>query len=107
MKNYRPDPDKPRHLTPEEARRLDEAPIDYSDIPELGDEFFSRAKRPTFDEIMRNNPEALTEIATCAFARAKDEAIRENDRRGVPSYGGKDGKIVVRQPPQARDPWKP
>jgi hypothetical protein len=54
---------------------------------------------------MRNHPEAITEIATRAFARAKDEAIRENDRRGVPSYGSKDGQIVVRQPPQARDPW--
>jgi uncharacterized protein (DUF433 family) len=49
---------------------------------------------------MRNHPEAITEIATRAFARAKDEAIRENDRRGVPSYGSKDGQIVVRQPPQ-------
>jgi hypothetical protein len=46
MKDYRPDPKKPCQLTPEEARRLDEAPIDYSDIPELGDEFFSRAKHP-------------------------------------------------------------
>ena len=61
----------------------------------------------TDDATMWNNPEALTEIALRAFARAKDEAIRENDRRGVPSYGGKDGQIVVRHPPQAPDPTKP
>jgi hypothetical protein len=45
------------------------------------------------------NPELLTAIAIRAFARATDAAIRENDRLGVPSYGGKDGKIVVRHPP--------
>jgi uncharacterized protein (DUF433 family) len=45
MNNYRPDPKNPRQLTPEEARRLDAARIDYSDIPPLGDEFFSQAKR--------------------------------------------------------------
>jgi hypothetical protein len=35
MIRYRLDPDNPRRLTPEEARRLDAAPIDYSDIPPL------------------------------------------------------------------------
>jgi len=43
MKRYRLDPKKPRKLTAAEARRLDAAPIDYSDIPPLGDEFFKRA----------------------------------------------------------------
>jgi uncharacterized protein (DUF4415 family) len=43
MKRYRLDPDKPRQLTPAEARRLDEIPIDYSDIPPLGDDFFAKA----------------------------------------------------------------
>ena len=43
MKNYRPDPKKPRQLTPAEARRLDAMTIDYSDIPPLGDEFFTKA----------------------------------------------------------------
>jgi hypothetical protein len=46
---YRLDPKNPRQLTPEEARRLDEAPIDYSDIPPLGDEFFTRAQRAMID----------------------------------------------------------
>lgn len=43
MKRYRLDPKKPRRLTPAEARRLDATPIDYSDIPPLGDEFFTKA----------------------------------------------------------------
>ncbi len=33
MKRYRLDPEKPRLLTPAEARRLEATPIDYSDIP--------------------------------------------------------------------------
>ncbi len=43
MTRYRLDPKKPRQLTPAEARRLDATPIDYSDIPPLGDEFFTKA----------------------------------------------------------------
>src|ERR1700726_723602 len=43
MKRYRLDPKNPRQLTPAEARRLDATPIDYSDIPPLGDEFFTKA----------------------------------------------------------------
>jgi uncharacterized protein (DUF4415 family) len=43
MKRYRPNPKKPRKLTPAEARRLDATPIDYSDIPPLTDEFFTKA----------------------------------------------------------------
>ena len=35
MVEYRPDPKNPRQLTEEEARRLDETPIDYSEIPPL------------------------------------------------------------------------
>ena len=43
MKRYRLDPKKTRQLTPAEARRLDAMPVDYSDIPPLGDDFFSKA----------------------------------------------------------------
>lgn len=43
MKRYRLDPKKPRQLTPAEARRLDAAQVDYSDIPPLGDAFFAQA----------------------------------------------------------------
>ena len=45
MKRYRPDPKKPRQLTKEEEQRLAKKPIDYSDIPPLGEEFFSKAKQ--------------------------------------------------------------
>jgi len=44
MTRYRFDPKKTRQLTPAEARRLDAMPIDYTDIPPLGDEFFSKAR---------------------------------------------------------------
>ena len=43
MKRYRLDPQKPRQLTPAEAKRLASASIDYSDIPPLSEEFFSKA----------------------------------------------------------------
>jgi uncharacterized protein (DUF4415 family) len=44
MKRYSLDPKKLRQLTPAESRKIDSAPIDYSDIPPLGDEFFAKAK---------------------------------------------------------------
>ena len=43
----------------------------------------------TDDDPITANPELVAAIAIRAFARAKDAAIRENDRKGVPSYGGK------------------
>src|SRR5438445_13189975 len=43
MKRYRLNPKKPRQLIPAEAHRLDAMPVDYSDIPLLGDEFFTKA----------------------------------------------------------------
>ncbi len=43
MKRYRLNPKRPRKLTPAQERRLDAAPIDYSDIPPLGEEFFRKA----------------------------------------------------------------
>ena len=44
MKRFQLDPKNPRQLTPVEAHRLDATPVDYSDIPPLGDEFFAKAK---------------------------------------------------------------
>lgn len=44
MKRYQLDPEKPPKLSPAQARRLDAMPIDYSDIPELGDAFFAKVK---------------------------------------------------------------
>jgi uncharacterized protein (DUF4415 family) len=46
MTRYRLDAEKPRQLSPVEARRLDATPIDSSDIPPLGDEFFTKAMEP-------------------------------------------------------------
>jgi hypothetical protein len=40
MKRYRLDPKNPRRLTAKEKERLEAAPIDYSDIPPLGEGFF-------------------------------------------------------------------
>jgi uncharacterized protein (DUF4415 family) len=42
MKVYELDPKKPRRLTSAEARRMESTPIDYSEIPALGDEFFAK-----------------------------------------------------------------
>ncbi len=42
MKHFRLDPKKPPRLKQDERRRLNEDPIDYSDIPPLGDEFFAK-----------------------------------------------------------------
>lgn len=42
MKRYRLDPQKTRQLTAAEEQRLDAVPIDYSDVPPLGDEFFTK-----------------------------------------------------------------
>jgi uncharacterized protein (DUF4415 family) len=44
VKRYQLDPKNPRQLTEREQRQLDTTRIDYSDIPPLGDEFFSKAK---------------------------------------------------------------
>jgi hypothetical protein len=65
MKRHRLDPTKPRQLTPEEERRLDETPIDYSDIPPLGDEFFSRAKRDPWLEAM--TPKTPRRVYQCTW----------------------------------------
>jgi hypothetical protein len=44
MKRFKLDPKNPPEMTPAQLKRLDEMPIDYSDIPELDDEFFKNAK---------------------------------------------------------------
>jgi uncharacterized protein (DUF4415 family) len=44
MKRFKLDPANPPRLTAAELKRLDEAPIDYSDIPELDEAFFKNAK---------------------------------------------------------------
>lgn len=49
-----------------------------------------------------DDPEVLAELMDRSFHEAKREAIAENDRLGVPSYGTRGGKRVVRQPPKAK-----
>jgi hypothetical protein len=44
MKHFKLDPKNLPEMTPAQLKRLDEMPIDYSDIPELDDEFFKNAK---------------------------------------------------------------
>jgi len=44
MKRFKLDPKNPPEMTLEQLKRLDEMPIDYSDIPELDEEFFKNAK---------------------------------------------------------------
>lgn len=46
MKRYLLNSEKPRQLTTAEARRLDAAAIDHSDIPPLGEGFFSKVQEP-------------------------------------------------------------
>ena len=47
---------------------------------------------------MFDDPNKLVALAQASFSRAKDEAIAENDRLGIPSYGAVNGKLVVRHP---------
>ena len=49
---------------------------------------------------MFDDPDKLVALAQASFSRAKDEAIAENDRLGIPSYGAVNGKLVVRHPNQ-------
>jgi|CXWL01.1.fsa_nt_gi uncharacterized protein (DUF4415 family) len=64
MKRYRQNPKKPRRLTPAEERRVDAAPLDYSDIPPLGEEFFTKATEmwpPTKQQVtVRLDADVLT-----------------------------------------------
>jgi uncharacterized protein (DUF4415 family) len=44
MKRFKLDPKNLPEMTPAQLKRLDEVPIDYSDIPELDENFFKNAK---------------------------------------------------------------
>ena len=39
-------------------------------------------------------PERFTQLVTEGFARAVEEAIAENDRLGLPSPAGENGRVV-------------
>ena len=59
MKRYRLDPKKPRKLTAAEAKRLDAAPLDYSDIPALGEDFFRKTAPPKKQLTIRLDADVL------------------------------------------------
>jgi len=40
----------------------------------------------------------LIEAAKRAFSRAARNAVAENDRLGIATHGGKDGKVIQRRP---------
>jgi uncharacterized protein (DUF4415 family) len=44
IKRFKLDPNRLPEMTAAQLKRLDEMPIDYSDIPELDDDFFKNAK---------------------------------------------------------------
>ena len=44
LKHFKLDPKDLPRMTDAQLKRLDETPIDYSDIPELGDDFFKNAE---------------------------------------------------------------
>jgi uncharacterized protein (DUF4415 family) len=88
------DPHHPPQLTPEQAKRLDELPIDDSDIPEIPDDFWTEhppAARRTKQQItLRLDPEILDffrdqgagyQARMNAVLRAYVEAMREDRRR--------------------------
>lgn len=58
----------------------------------------SQAGNGLFD----GDPRALMKLADQAFATAAERAVAENDRRGIPTHGAQDGKLVVRKPKAAR-----
>jgi len=45
-----------------------------------------------------NEGSVLIQAARRAFTRAARAAVEENDRLGITTHGGKDGKVVERQP---------
>lgn len=56
MKRFKLDPKNPPEMTAEQLKRLDEMPIDYSDIPELDEEFFKNAKVVNSPSAKRKKP---------------------------------------------------
>jgi hypothetical protein len=57
-------------------------------------------KAPPASDPIADDPASVVSVALKAFERAARAVVEENDRLGIPSYGGKDGKIVVCYPPK-------
>jgi uncharacterized protein (DUF433 family) len=72
-KHYRPDPANPPQLIKSDLARLDrmtDEDIDYSDIPELGDEFFAKALLPNKETIKAMKAAARGEVTTAGHSGA-------------------------------------
>jgi hypothetical protein len=89
MQSYRLDPNNPRRLTADEARRLARTPIGYSDIPPLDAQFFLRAELQAIRRARRTWPALpasyqLREAELTATIAALDKARRRRARRNEP-----------------------
>ncbi len=58
------------------------------------------------DARLREN-RLLIEAAQRAFSRAAKAAVAENDRLGITTHGGKDGKVTERHPKPVLKPAIP
>ena len=65
---------------------------------EKDDLLMTASKPPVADknDPIMATPEAVAEVAMRAFSRGKDEAIAENERLSVPSFGTGKGQPVAR-----------
>jgi len=59
-----------------------------------------RVAEPVVDRSL-DEGRALIEAAKTAFLRAAKEAVAENDRLGIVTHGGRDGKLTERRPKPA------
>jgi uncharacterized protein (DUF4415 family) len=94
MKNYRPDPNHPVELTPAQLKRLEETPIDYSDIPELDEEWFRRARQAKKQLTIRLDSDVLDWV--------------KRHGRGYQTRINRILRVVMEsQPPAPKGPSKP
>ena len=91
MKRYRLNPKRPRQLIKEEQERLDKARIGYSDIPPLGNGFFTKAMEawpPTKKQLtIRLDSDVLKWLK--AFGRGYQTRINRILRAAMESQGTK------------------
>ena len=79
MKRYQLDPKNLRQLTPEEQRRLDAMPIDYSDIPPLDDEFFKAAKHPKMKKTYPFESDPISLVVASALKELLQESSPDDE----------------------------
>jgi BrnA antitoxin of type II toxin-antitoxin system len=84
MKRYQLDPKQPRQLTLAEARRLDATPIDYSDIPPLGGDFFAKATADALSWLKSNGRGYQTRINRILRAAMESKPPRRSRSAAAP-----------------------